>query len=162
MLQALTALPRPEQQRPDQPESAMSAVHRRVWTIPARAREFTGRAALLAELETPQRAGEPAVVQALIGIGGTGKTTAAVEYAHRHYDEFDIAWWVPAENLALLPERLAELALALDLTTATTPPGWVRLDFWANWGAEIAGYWYSTTLKTPAPCPSGYRRDPAE
>jgi hypothetical protein len=56
-------------------------------------------------------------------MGGIGKSTAAVEYAHRHHDEFDIAWWVPAEDPALIPERLAELALALDLTAATSPAG---------------------------------------
>src|SRR5512133_639827 len=119
LLQALTALPRPDQQ------SALkgAAVGRRVWTIPARVRGFTGRAALLAELEVARRSGEATVVQAVTGMGGIGKTTAAIEYAHRHHDEFDVAWWVPAENLALLPDRLAELALALDLTTATTPPG---------------------------------------
>jgi tetratricopeptide (TPR) repeat protein len=118
LLQALTALPRPDLQ------SALkgAAVERRVWTIPARVRGFTGRTALLAELEAALPSG-PTVVQAVTGMGGIGKTTAAIEYAHRHHDEFDIAWWVPAENPALLPERLAELALALDLTTATTPAG---------------------------------------
>jgi tetratricopeptide (TPR) repeat protein len=122
VLQALTALPRPEQQ-PGASDAATTAVQRRVWTIPARVRGFTGRAALLAELEAALRSGGPAVVQAVTGMGGIGKTTTAIEYAHRHHDEFDIAWWVPAENPALIPERLAELALALDLTTATDPAG---------------------------------------
>ena len=119
VLQALTALPRPDQQ------SVLkgAAVERRVWTIPARVRGFTGRDGLLAELEAALRSGGPAVVQAVAGMGGIGKTTTAIEYAHRHRAEFDIAWWVPAENPALLPQRLAELALALDLTTATDPAG---------------------------------------
>src|SRR5215203_1024688 len=119
LLQALTALPRPDRQ------SALNgaAVERRVWTIPARVRGFTGRADLLAELEAALRAGGPAVVQAVTGMGGIGKTTAAIEYAHRHHDEFDIAWWIPAEDPALIRERLAELALALDFTAAATPAG---------------------------------------
>jgi hypothetical protein len=119
VLHALTALPRPDQQ-PDPAGAVTTAVQRRVWTIPARVRGFTGRVELLAELEAALRSGEP-TVQAGTGIGGIGRTTTAIEYAHRHHDEFDIAWWVPAEDPALIPERLAELALALDLSTATTP-----------------------------------------
>jgi hypothetical protein len=107
VLHALTALPRPEQHRPASAEAATTAGQRRVWTIPARARGFTGRTEMLAELEAALRSGEPTVVQAVTGMGGIGKTTTAIEYAHRHRDEFDIAWWVPAENPALLPDRLA-------------------------------------------------------
>jgi flavin-binding protein dodecin len=50
LLQALNALPRPEQ-RSDPAAAASTAVERRVWTIPARVGGFTGRAELLANLE---------------------------------------------------------------------------------------------------------------
>ena len=51
-------------------------------------REFTGRDDLLAEVETALRSGGLAVVCAVIGMGGVGKTTVAIEYAHRHAEEF--------------------------------------------------------------------------
>src|SRR4029077_16104550 len=96
---------------------------RQVWTIPARVRGFTGRAELLTELEEAMRTGGPTGGSAWSGVGGIGKSTAAIESAHRHHDQFDIAWWVPAEDPGLIPEWLAERAPAPDLARRTNPGG---------------------------------------
>jgi hypothetical protein len=72
LLQSLTALPRPEQ-RSAPGEIMSAAAERRVWTIPARLRGFTGRIELLAELEAALRSGGPTVVQAVTGWAGSAR-----------------------------------------------------------------------------------------
>jgi tetratricopeptide (TPR) repeat protein len=110
---ALTKLPRAE--------STLAPVGR-VWGIPARPARFTGRVDQLAELRAALTGDTPAVVQAVHGMGGVGKTTLALEYAHHHAGDYDIAWWIPAETPDLIPDRLAALAQALDLASATDSP----------------------------------------
>ena len=91
---------------------------RRVWNIPARNLGFTGRDGLLAAVRERLAAGDRAVVQALAGMGGVGKTQLAIEYAHRFADSYDLAWWVNAEQAGLIGDQFAALGIALGCVQA--------------------------------------------
>ena len=86
--------------------------------VPRRNPRFTGRHSLLGTLhsrlaEAPSGAG----ICALIGLSGVGKTHIATEYVHRFAAEYDVVWWVRADERGVLRERLAGLASALGLVT---------------------------------------------
>ena len=63
----------------------------RVWNLPARNPGFTGRDGLLVAVRERLLAGDRAVVQALQGMGGVGKTQLAIEYAYRFAGVYDLA-----------------------------------------------------------------------
>ncbi len=92
---------------------AVRGARPRVWNIPARNPGFTGRDDLLAEVREQLAAGDKAVVQALHGTGGVGKTQLAAEYAHRFAGSYDLAWWINAEQGGLIGDQVAALGLAL-------------------------------------------------
>src|SRR3712207_6744598 len=76
---------------------------------------------MLAELRRRLRAGDSTLtVQALYGLGGVGKTQLALEYAHRFAADYDLVWWIDAEQPVLIPDQLASLAARLNLAPGPT------------------------------------------
>ncbi|MCX5367239.1 FxSxx-COOH system tetratricopeptide repeat protein [Streptomyces sp. NBC_00124] len=93
----------------------------RVWNLPARNPAFTGRDTLLVHLRQQLVEANRVAVHALYGRGGVGKTQLAIEYAHRFAGAYECAWWIPAEDPALIPGQLARLAVDKELVPSGTP-----------------------------------------
>ncbi|WP_329114014.1 FxSxx-COOH system tetratricopeptide repeat protein [Streptomyces sp. NBC_01465] len=89
-----------------------------VWNVRQRHAWFTGRASVLERLRD-QMCGDPRSAQrfpqVLYGLGGVGKTQVAREYAHRFRADYDLVWWIEAEQTDRVLSSLAELAEAMDL-----------------------------------------------
>jgi len=88
-----------------------------VWNVPyPRNPNFTGREAILTQLETALASGMPvALSQAITGLGGVGKTQTAVEHAYRHRDRYRAVLWVRADTETSLISGYRALAEVLDL-----------------------------------------------
>jgi tetratricopeptide (TPR) repeat protein len=92
----------------------------RIWgDVPQRTKNFTGREDILSQLRESLSGEVTAVLlYALQGMGGVGKTALAIEYAHRYGPEYDLVWWIPADQPALVRSSLAALAEPLGLPSA--------------------------------------------
>jgi Tetratricopeptide repeat len=76
---------------------------------------LAGREELLADLDTrlTARPGTGPRVVTLYGLGGAGKTSVAMEYAHRHLAEVGLAWQLAAEDATVLAAGFGALAAQL-------------------------------------------------
>ena len=76
---------------------------------PGRARE------LLGELDDRLSGGDGLAPQTVVlrGLGGTGKTSLAVEYAYRHLSEVRVAWQFAGDDPTVLAAGFGELAAQL-------------------------------------------------
>lgn len=95
-----------------------------VWNAPSRNPHFTGRAGMLGVLRSRIADVSRAVILplALHGTGGIGKTQLALEYAYRHKSDYDIVWWIDAEQPELIDVSFAELGTRLGLPRSESVP----------------------------------------
>jgi len=102
---------------------------------------FVGRAEVMAELERALSAESQTITQTVHGLGGVGKTTLALHYAHDHAGAYRLVWWIRSDTPELIEAGFAALTVRLrgeessDLTTTQaadwavgwlqTHPGWL-------------------------------------
>src|SRR5581483_2324063 len=106
-----------------------------IWNIKHhRNPNFTGREEELKALRASLLAGETAaLVQAITGLGGVGKTQLALEYAYRHGADYDAVWWVRSEDPLTLAGDFANLAVKLDLPEKDAKEQQVIVDAVKEW-----------------------------
>ena len=110
-------IPRRKPRRPDDNSPQRTGVPT-VWgrKVPLQNPNFIGRTKILGELRkglTSQA--NPILLYALQGLAGIGKTQIAAEYAHQHKTDYDIVWWIPADQPWLIGSSIAGLAPYLNL-----------------------------------------------
>jgi hypothetical protein len=94
-----------------------------VWRVPARNPNFTGRSNDLAALGAALAGGATVTVQAVQGLGGVGKTQLATQFAYDRAADYDLVYWLTAEEPAALPDQFTALAVELGLDPVPEPEG---------------------------------------
>jgi hypothetical protein len=91
--------------------------------LPVRPPLFVGREEELSDVR--ERLRDRGAVAAVTGLAGKGKTTLALEFAHRHQGDFETVYWLPCQS-GSLASLSAELARLLGLKLEGDMPDVVR------------------------------------
>jgi hypothetical protein len=108
--------------KPDERQAGLAAAGLALRLAP-RPLFLAGREDLLAELDV-RLAGDDSAgprVVALCGLGGAGKTSVAIEYAHRHLGEVRVCWQFATEDPEMLAAEFAVLAAQLGAREVVDP-----------------------------------------
>ncbi|MEO3863335.1 FxSxx-COOH system tetratricopeptide repeat protein [Acrocarpospora sp. B8E8] len=97
-----------------------------VWNVPVRNPHFTGRQRELVRLHRLLAEQSTVAVHALHGMGGIGKTQTVIEYAHRHAPEYELVWWLNAEQIGTVADEITQLAVEIGVPAFDDPEATLR------------------------------------
>ncbi|WP_377271670.1 FxSxx-COOH system tetratricopeptide repeat protein [Peterkaempfera sp. SMS 1(5)a] len=100
---------------PTKPRLPNAARQPETWNVRRRNPDFSGRETEIVRLRDGLLDGRKAAIQALHGMGGIGKTQLALEYAHRFAGQYDLVWWIDAEQVDQISVSYSELAARRDI-----------------------------------------------
>ena len=85
--------------------------------LPPQNKFFAGRTEILNRIhETLESRSEATVLpHTLHGLGGVGKTQVAAEYAYRYASQYDMVFWIPADDEGNIRRSMVSLGKALDI-----------------------------------------------
>ena len=89
-----------------------------LWKAPPRNPNFVGREAELEALARSLIAGSTVMVRSVRGMAGVGKSQLVTEFAYAHADDYELVWWIGAEETSSIPDQFAALAAQLGLDPA--------------------------------------------
>ncbi|MET8181662.1 FxSxx-COOH system tetratricopeptide repeat protein [Streptomyces sp. NPDC005336] len=101
-------------------------------------RRFSGRSTEMGRLEGAMcpggGPGTHAVTQTVSGLGGVGKSSLALHYAHAHRADYPVIWWITADSPDTITASLATLAKRINSGIDTISVPYADLAAWAqNW-----------------------------
>jgi len=103
---------------------------------------FKGREDFLAKIEQSFRdnAATAIVGTAMHGLGGVGKTRAAIEYGHAHKDDYSALFFLVGKSPNDLLDGLADLCGVLELEQKDAPDLGIRVAAVINWMKANPGW----------------------
>ncbi len=90
-------------------------MYNKISNIPMFDECFIGRKDIIKKLKEGFRQETYLSIQALVGLGGIGKSCIARNYAINNSDNYDLVWWFDAEKEENLKIQIAKLAQMLDI-----------------------------------------------
>ncbi|MCL2137639.1 MAG: tetratricopeptide repeat protein [Coriobacteriia bacterium] len=119
--------PDKETDKPGAPKTVISSVDEsdeeststhRIWNLPNRDRDFIGRQSYLKWMNEYFAGGPENHTLTIVGTGGFGKSSIAIEYAYRNAEAYDYVWFVNADSQTSIEESLRSFAYQTGLEWA--------------------------------------------